>query len=94
MPPQTGSHAPAFLSIAIVLGFFGCIVLLLFTERTWDNHLTNLMFFVFGSLVSSFERVGTYWMGSSSGSKRSGDTLRSIAEKNAAEVLEERQRGS
>ncbi len=81
---QAGSGiawAPAVISTVIVVGFFGCIGLLFFTERAWDERLTNLMFFVFGALVAAFERVGNYWLGSSSGSKRNGDIVRGALER-------------
>jgi hypothetical protein len=76
---QSGSGiawAAATISVVIVAGFFGCVVLLFMIERTWDERTANLLNVLFGALISGFVQVCNYWLGSSAGSKASGDAVR------------------
>lgn len=77
------SWAPVVISIVIVVGFFACIALLFFIDRTWDERQANLLNVLFGALIPGFVQVCNYWLGSSAGSKRAGDSLRKIAEQPA-----------
>lgn len=80
---QAGSGiawAPVVISTLIVAGFFACVFLLFVFEREWSERQAGLLNTLFGALVLSFGQVGNYWLGSSAGSKRSGDALRKIAE--------------
>lgn len=72
--------APVIISILIAAGFFAAVYMLLFVDRTWDERTANLLLVLFGALTAEFSRVGSYWLGSSAGSKRSGDAVRKIAE--------------
>lgn len=74
------SLAPVVISIVIVVGFFACIALLFFVDRTWDERQANLLNVLFGALIPGFVQVCNYWLGSSAGSKRAGDAVRKIAE--------------
>lgn len=72
--------AAPVISTIIVGGFFACVVLLFYVDRTWDERTANLMNTLFGVLAAGFIQVCNYWLGSSAGSKRAGDAVRSIAE--------------
>ena len=74
------SWAPVVISALIVGGFFTCVYMLFLVERNWDERTANLLNVLFGALTVSFTQVANYWLGSSAGSKRSGDALRKIAE--------------
>lgn len=73
--------APVVISAIITIGFFACVALLFVFERTWDERQANLLNTLFGALIIAFGQVGSYWLGSSAGSKRSGDAVRQIAER-------------
>ncbi len=75
--------APVIISAVIVCGFFGCVALLFGVERTWDERTANLLNVLFGALIPGFSQVCNYWLGSSAGSKRAGDSMRKIAEQAA-----------
>lgn len=80
---ETGSSiawAAPVISTVIVSGFFGCVVLLFALERSWDERTANLLNVLFGALIPGFAQVCNYWLGSSAGSKRAGDAVRTIAE--------------
>lgn len=72
--------AAPVISTVIVTGFFACIALLFFVERVWDERQANLLNVLFGALIPGFVQVCNYWLGSSAGSKRTGDAIRKIAE--------------
>lgn len=83
---QSGSGiawAAPVISTVIVSGFFACVALLFVVERTWDERTANLLNVLFGALIPGFAQVCNYWLGSSAGSKRSGDAVRAIAERQA-----------
>lgn len=67
---------PVAISIMIVLGFLGMAVLLMFRQVP-DSQLAIV---VFTTLSTGFGAVMNYWLGSSAGSKSSGDTIRQIAQ--------------
>ncbi|MDN4590253.1 hypothetical protein DBA29_17320 [Xenophilus aerolatus] len=84
---QAGSNiawAPVVISTIITLGFFACVVLLFVIDRAWDERQANLLNTLFGGLLLGFGQVCNYWLGSSAGSKRSGDAVRKLAEIRAA----------
>lgn len=72
--------AAPIISTVIVSGFFICVALLFVVQRTWDERTANLLNVLFGALIPGFSQVCNYWLGSSAGSKRSGDAMRKIAE--------------
>lgn len=83
---QAGSRiawAPVMISGLILLGFFACVVLLFVFEREWSERQAALLNMLFGALVLGFGQVCSYWLGSSAGSKASGDAVRKIAERAA-----------
>ena len=71
------------VSIMIVGGFFIAVYMLFIMERTWDERTANLLNVLFGALTVSFTSVTNYWLGSSNGSKKSGDAIRKIAEQSS-----------
>lgn len=84
---QAGSTigwAPVVISTIITVGFFACVVLLFLIDRSWDERQANLLNTLFGGLLLGFGQVCNYWLGSSAGSKRSGDAVRKLAEIQAA----------
>ena len=80
---EAGSNiawAPVIISTVITVGFFAAVYMIVFVDRSWDERVANLLLVLFGALTAEFSRVGSYWLGSSAGSKRSGDAVRKIAE--------------
>lgn len=80
---QAGSGiawAPVIISALIVSGFFACVFMLFVLEREWSERQASLLNTLFGALIPGFVTVCNYWLGSSAGSKRAGDSLRKIAE--------------
>lgn len=80
---QAGSGiawAPVVISAIITLGFFVCVFLLFIFEREWTERQAGLLNTLFGALILGFGQVCNYWLGSSAGSKRAGDSVRKIAE--------------
>lgn len=69
------------MSIMIVVGFFSCVYILLFIDRAWDERTSTLITTLFGALIPGFTQVCSYWLGSSNGSKKSGDAIREIAQR-------------
>lgn len=76
--------APVVISAIIVAGFFACVALLFIVQRTWDERTANLLNVLFGALIPGFAQVCNYWLGSSAGSRRAGDSVRKIAEQAGA----------
>lgn len=75
--------AAPIMSVVVVFGFFGCVALLFTVEKSWDERTSNLLNIMLGALIPGFAQVLNYWLGSSEGSKRSGDSLRRVAETQA-----------
>lgn len=78
------SWAPVVISTIITVGFFVCVLLLFVVNKEWDERQANLLNTLFGGLLLGFGQVCNYWLGSSAGSKRSGDAVRKLAEIGAA----------
>lgn len=79
---QAGSSiawAPVVISAIITVGFFVCIYMLFVFERDWTERQAGLLNTLFGALILGFGQVCNYWLGSSAGSKASGDAVRAIA---------------
>ena len=74
------AFAAPVISTIVMVGFFLCVAIILCTEKTWDERSANLINVLFGGLLAGFTQVINFWLGSSAGSKRSGDSLRAIAE--------------
>lgn len=68
------------VSVLIVGGFFFCVLMLYFRGNDLAANVTNLLNTLFGALILGFGQVCNYWLGSSAGSKKSGDAIRKIAE--------------
>lgn len=68
------------VSVLIVGGFFCCVLMLYFRGNDLAPNVTNLLNTLFGALILGFGQVCNYWLGSSAGSKKSGDAIRKIAE--------------
>jgi hypothetical protein len=67
------------VSTLIVLGYFACIWLLFGRGQDMPTNIFQLVNVMFGGLSLAFGQVCNYWLGSSSGSKKSGDAVRAIA---------------
>lgn len=78
------SWAPVVISAIITVGFFICVFLLFVIDREWSERQAGLLNTLFGGLLLGFGQVCNYWLGSSAGSKRSGDAVRKLAEMQAA----------
>jgi hypothetical protein len=79
---QAGSSiawAAPVVSLIVVAGFFACVWLLMLSPRAWDERTAALLNVLFGALTIGFGQVTNYWLGSSAGSKASGDAVRAIA---------------
>lgn len=87
---QTGSSmawgAPA-VSILVTLMFGGALYLVLGRPLTLDERQATVANILLGVLGACMTQVINYWLGSSSGSKRSGDAVRTIAERAVAETV-------
>lgn len=64
------------ISILIVIGFLALVFALLF-KQVPDSQVALVLF---GTLSGAFGTVVAYWLGSSAGSARAGDTVRAIAQ--------------
>jgi hypothetical protein len=73
------------VSVIVVLGFFAVMSLLFVVKVDLPPQQANLLNVLFGALIPAFGTVVQYWLGSSAGSKRSGDAVRAIAEANLAQ---------
>lgn len=68
------------VSTLIVVGYFFCIYRLFVVQADLPANAFQLLNVMFGALSLAFGQVCNYWLGSSAGSKRSGDAVRKIAE--------------
>lgn len=75
------AFAAPVLSAIIIFGFFSCVYLLFLSDVSFDGRKGDLMNVLFGAMVVGFTQVVNYWLGSSAGSKRSGDALRAAVAK-------------
>ena len=64
------------ISVLIVVGFLALVFALIF-KQVPDSQVALVLF---GSLSGAFGTVVAYWLGSSAGSARAGDTVRAIAQ--------------
>lgn len=71
------------VSVLIVSGYFYCIYLLFISKADMPPNNFQLLSVMFGALSLAFGQVCNYWLGSSAGSKKSGDAIRDIAVKQA-----------
>jgi hypothetical protein len=71
------------VSVLIVSGYFFCIYLLFISKVDLPPNAFQLLNVMFGALSLAFGQVCNYWLGSSAGSKKSGDAIRDIAVKQA-----------
>jgi len=79
---QSGSSiawAAPVISVVITAGFFGAVFLMLLSPQAYDERTAVLVNVVLAALTLGFAQVTNYWLGSSSGSKRSGDAVREMA---------------
>lgn len=68
------------ISVIVVTGFFAVMGLLFLRPIDLLPQQASLLTVLFGALIPAFGTVVQYWLGSSAGSKRSGDAVRAIAE--------------
>jgi len=71
------------VSTLIVAGYFFCIYRLFIVQADLPANAFQLLNVMFGALSIAFGQVCNYWLGSSAGSKRAGDSVRKIAEQTA-----------
>lgn len=67
------------VSIMVVTGYFVCIWILFVRGDDLPDNIATLINVMFGALQLAFGSVINYWLGSSNGSKKSGDAIREIA---------------
>jgi hypothetical protein len=68
------------VSVLIVGGFLCGLLMLYFRGNNLAPNVTNLLNTFFGTLILGIGQVCNYWLGSSAGSKKSGDAIRKSAE--------------
>ncbi|HZH10528.1 MAG TPA: hypothetical protein VEZ24_09165 [Microvirga sp.] len=68
------------VSVIVIVGFFIVMGLLFLQPVDLPPSQAQLLNVLFGALIPAFGTVVQYWLGSSAGSKRSGDSVRAIAE--------------
>lgn len=71
------------VSFLIVAGYFFCIYRLFVVPADLPPNAFQLLNVMFGALSIAFGQVCNYWLGSSVGSKRAGDSVRKIAEQSS-----------
>ena len=76
------------VSVFVVFGFFVVMSLLFVLEVDLPPQQAQLLDVLFGALIPAFGTVVQYWLGSSAGSKRSGDAVRTIAERAITETVQ------
>lgn len=67
------------ISLVTTIGFFTVLGLLFFAGAEMSDRTFSLINILLGVLAAQFAQVGSYWLGSSEGSKRNGDALRAVA---------------
>ena len=78
----------AFLAIAITLGFFGVIAVLMWRGEIAPG-IKDILLVLLGALLASWKELTGYFFGSSSSSAKKDDTIAEQA-KNATEPTPER----
>ena len=94
---QSGSvmaWGAAIVSVLVTIMFGGALYLVLAGSLTLDERAATIANILLGVLGAAQMQVINYWLGSSSGSKRSGDAVRTIAERAIAETVLPRKAGS
>jgi len=78
---------PLIVSSIVTIGFFGIMVVVLFSPVTIDDKLARLLDVMFGNLSAAFGAVVQFHIGSSAGSKAKddlhSDLLKALAPKAA-----------
>jgi hypothetical protein len=69
------------LAGVVVLGFFGLTVLMMMSKMDQNNPHKDIVFMMFGGLVTGFSMVLSYFFGSSAGSAQKTLELAKIAKK-------------
>jgi len=77
----------AIVSTLVTVMFGGALYLVLAGSLALDERAATIANILLGVLGAAQMQVINYWLGSSSGSKRSGDAVRTIAERAIAETL-------
>jgi len=67
------------LAGVVVLGFFGLTVLMMMSKMDQNNQHKDVVFMMFGGLVTGFSMVLSYFFGSSAGSAQKTAELAKIA---------------
>lgn len=87
---QSGSvmaWGAAIVSVLVTIMFGGALYLVLAGSLALDERAATIANILLGVLGGAQMQVINYWLGSSSGSKRSGDAVRTIAERAIAETV-------
>ena len=80
--PEVGHWYPYALAGVVVVGFFGVIVLMMLPLTTINTGNRDIVFMLFGGLVTGFSMVLSYFFGSSAGSAQKTVELAKIANSN------------
>ena len=75
------------VSILVTVMFGGALYMVLGRPIAFDERQATIANILLGVLGAAQMNVISYWLGSSSGSKRSGDAVRTIAERAVAETV-------
>lgn len=78
MQKGSGSQMPAILAIAVTIGFFGVLALMLVGDFKPQNNDAFLL--LLGSLGTAWTAIIAFYFGSSQGSVKSAQALRDIAQ--------------
>ena len=85
MQPRRSTHAqdwyPYALAAVVVVGFFLLTVLLILRQAGIHEGHKDIVFMLFGGLVTGFSMVLSYFFGSSAGSAQKTVELATIAKK-------------
>jgi uncharacterized membrane protein YeaQ/YmgE (transglycosylase-associated protein family) len=77
----------AIVSVFVTIMFGGALYFVLARSIPFDERQATIANILLGVLGAAQMQVINYWLGSSSGSKRSGDAVRTIAERAIAETV-------
>jgi uncharacterized membrane protein YeaQ/YmgE (transglycosylase-associated protein family) len=80
----------AIVSVLVTIMFGGALYFVLARSISFDERQATIANILLGVLGAAQMQVINYWLGSSSGSKRSGDAVRTIAERAISETVTHR----
>lgn len=66
------------VSVIVTVGFFGILLVLIMTDKSFPTELTSIINITVGALAAAFATVVNFWLGSSQGSRDKDSTARDL----------------